>query len=130
MFAAALNLTLMEHPDGQPDTEGGRAQWFVSSDLAYTTKAGELIVVPAGATTDLASIPRLVSALLPPDGPWIKAAVLHDHLYRTKGLAGRFTRGQCDAIFSEAMKAQGVAAWKRALIFGAVRGGGWIGWGK
>jgi hypothetical protein len=102
--------------------------------------SGETITVPAGALTDLASIPRLAGILLPPDGPWAKAAVVHDWLYVTRGscflgaLGGRtrakpYTRAEADKILKEAMEVVGVPAWKRAVIYGSVRVGGAGGWG-
>lgn len=132
-FTAHLGLVLIETPDGRADTKAGRAQWFVSTALPFEVGvegSGEWITVPVGATTDLASIPWIARRLLPPDGPWVKAAVLHDYLYRTKGLGGVYTRKQSDEIFLDAMTAVGVAAWKRQIIFQAVRLGGGRGWGS
>ena len=53
--------------------------------LTYRTHAGDIITLPAGMTTDLASIPRLLWSFLPPDGPWVQIAVFHDLLYKTRG---------------------------------------------
>lgn len=137
-FTSHLGLTLLEDANGDPITKAGRCQWLLSSPLSYDVGAegsGEVITVPAGATTDLASIPRWAWSLFPPDGPWLKAAVVHDHLYRTKGTCwldgfnGRtrakpYTRAESDAILKEAMAVLGVPAWKRSVIYAAVRVGG------
>jgi hypothetical protein len=40
---------------------------------------------PAGFVTDLASIPRPIWSFFPPDGPWVKGAIVHDFLYYTQG---------------------------------------------
>lgn len=40
--------------------------------------ANDIITIPAEFPTDLASIPRFLWSLLPPNGVWEKAAVLHD----------------------------------------------------
>jgi hypothetical protein len=57
-----------------------------------------------------------------------KAAVVHDYLYATRGLGGRYSRAQSDGIFREALGALGVPLWKRTLLWGAVRLGGAGGW--
>lgn len=128
-----LGLDLYQRPDGRAILRGGRAQWLTDGELPYEVGAvgsGEWVIVPAQFLTDLASVPRLASVLFPPDGPWLKAAVLHDYLYATKGLQGRYTRGQCDVIFKDAMKALGVSKFDRNVIYSAVVVGGWKGWGS
>jgi hypothetical protein len=133
-FVDHLGLELIEDANGRPVlTRDGRCQWRLLSQLTYDVGAdgsGETIRVPADATTDLASIPRVFWSLLPPDGPWLKAAVVHDRLYRTQGLRGRYDRAQSDGILREAMGVVGVPAWKRQVIWAAVRVGGGGGWGR
>jgi hypothetical protein len=90
----------------------------------------EVIVVPAGFKTDFASVPRGLWNFEPPLGDAGKAAVVHDFLYATRGLGGRFSRAQADAIFRQALADLGVPAWKRTLLWAAVRVGGAGGWGK
>jgi hypothetical protein len=144
-FTDALDLQLIETPNGDPRlTDDGRCQWRVREALIYDVGAegsGETIKVPAGATTDLASIPRFAWALFPPDGPWVKAAVVHDFLYRTKGTCKwgpvtcrtrltPYSRAESDGILREAMAVVGVSAWQRFVIWSAVRVGGGLGWGS
>lgn len=137
-FTSHLGLTLLEDANGDPITRAGRCLWLLSAPLRYDVGAegsGETITVPAGATTDLASIPRVVSNIFPPDGPWAKAAVVHDWLYITKGTcvlgdfngrtrANPYTRAEADKILKEAMTVLGVPSWKRSIIYAAVRVGG------
>lgn len=103
--------------------------------------SGEVISVPAGFITDFASVPWGLWNLEPPLGDAGKAAVVHDFLYATAGTGvwnGRrqitrakpYSRAEADAIFREAMKVLSVPAWKRALLWAAVRLGGAGGWGK
>lgn len=47
--------------------------------------------VPLGFITDLASVPRVLWALLPPHGRYAKAAILHDYLL-TKVRLGELSR--------------------------------------
>lgn len=95
------------------------------------------VTVPAGFVTDFASIPRPVWPLFPPFGPWALAAILHDWLYVTRGEGGRWSRADADRMFREAMEEIAKAredgqpaAWKRAIIYRAVRVGGAGGWGS
>ncbi|CAN5611526.1 hypothetical protein BH10PSE5_BH10PSE5_01400 [soil metagenome] len=138
-FTDHLGLTLLEDDDGRPVLKAGRCQWLVSAPLGYDVGAegsGETIIVPTGFVTDLASIPRPAWWIYPPDGQWLKAAVVHDWLYATRGLCpitleiGRYDRSQADAILREAMAVLGVPAASRAVIWAAVRVSGQGGWGR
>lgn len=143
-FTDHLGLFLYEDANGAAITKAGRCQWLLASPLRYDVGvegSGETITVPAGALTDLASIPRLAGVLLPADGPWAKAAVIHDWLYFTRGTCFRgdfngrtrakpYTRAEADKILREAMEVVGVPAWKRAVIWASVRAGGASGWGR
>jgi hypothetical protein len=40
------------------------------------------IIVPVGFVTDFASVPRPFWSFLPPYGPWTRAAIVHDFLWR------------------------------------------------
>jgi hypothetical protein len=124
-FVGHLLLSPEIGPSGRPVLQGGRTSWVLEGPFGW----GD-VLVPAGATTDLASIPRPVWSLFPPDGEWVEAAVVHDYLYRTKGLQGRYSRAQADAVLRDAMADLGVAGWKRAAIYAAVRIGGKGGWGS
>lgn len=133
-----LQLVLIDNADGRASIKAGRCTWRLAAPIHYDVGAegsGETITVPAGATTDFASVPRWAWSVIPPDGPWLKAAVVHDHLYRTRGtceLGGEvyrtrpapYTRAESDAILKEAMAVLGVGAFARAVIYAAVRVGG------
>ena len=119
-FEDALEL---EYLDGH--------NWKVTADFYYDTDIklrgfGTLgyrnrIMVPAGFITDFASIPKILWNVLPPTGGYGKAAVIHDWLYRTKGIA---TRKQADDVLMEAMIFLKVDWWTRWVIYGGVRVGG------
>lgn len=127
-----------------PVVRDGRTLWGLQRDLAYRTEIGGagVITVPKGFVTDLASIPRILTGALPPDGPWTQAAVCHDLLYFTKGglnlVYGRkcitratpYTRAESDDILREAMADLGVSVIQRNLIWSGVRVGGSSGWGS
>jgi hypothetical protein len=87
-----------------------------------------LYTVEAGFRTDFATIPRVLWPWLGhPAAEFAQAAVLHDWLYVTMA-AG--SRARADAVFREAMRVLGVAAWKRWLMWAGVRLGGAGGWGR
>lgn len=130
---------MLEDANGRPILKDGRCQWVVQANLTYEVGAvgsGVMIVVPTGTITDFASIPRLFWRLYPPDGPWLKAAVVHDHLYKSRGNVLRvghpckFTRAESDDILREAMAVLGVGKVERLAIYSGVRVGGWKGWGS
>lgn len=108
---------------------------------AYSYQYGEtLFKVRAGFVHDGASVPRLTWTIsgLRPDGLLRAAALLHDALYQNCGNLPRnwvfpkqkFTRGECDRVFLDVMKAAGVGWWKRKIAYAGVRAGGWASWRK
>jgi hypothetical protein len=110
---------ILEYVDGRT--------WIVNQEFVYHiggSESGMAIVVPAGFPTDFASIPRVFWRVLPPTGTYGKAAVVHDFLYKSQ--AG--TREWADAVFLEAMDVLGVPAWKKIVMYRAVRLFGWKSW--
>jgi hypothetical protein len=111
----------------------GRREAVVQAAFVYEVGeegSGERITVPAGYVTDFASVPRLFWRVEPPFGIAAPAAVVHDYLYSSGGLEGRYTRLQADEIFREALAVLGVGVVKRNLMFAAVRVGGGSGFGR
>ncbi|ELH3242194.1 DUF1353 domain-containing protein [Salmonella enterica] len=76
----------------------------------------DVISVPAGFVTDLASVPRIFWALLPPDGKYAKAAIIHDYMYDN----ALRTKKEADLIFLDGMAVLGVSKWKRIIMYLAV----------
>jgi hypothetical protein len=124
-------------------TSDGRQVWFLHRPFGYRTLAGDTIIVPAGESTDLASVPQWARATAPPDGPWVRAAVIHDFLYRTSGTCVRwkgrpsgcsraapYTRAEADHVLDEAMAALNIGWTSRWTFWSAVRVGGAGGWGS
>ena len=91
---------------------------FRSDDIDAT------IMVSEGFLTDFASIPRVLWVVLPPTGPYGKAAVVHDWLYKT----GLTTRAEADTVLLEGMQVLGVRWFTRQTIYVGVRLGGWVAW--
>lgn len=132
MTAARITATFrVEEVAGQ--SRDGRQLVRLLSTLEYrvgSEDSPEVICVPVGFETDFASIPWGLRDLFPALGPWARPAIIHDYLYATRGQAGRYSRAAADRIFAEAMAVVGVPAWRRTIMFWAVRMGGANGWGR
>ena len=100
--------------------------WYLVNDLIYQTKAGEIITVPKGFDTDLASIPRIFHSIIPVNGKHRSPAIIHDHLYVVQDRS----RSEADAVFLEAMESVGVRWTQRYAMYWAVRVGGWLPWNQ
>src|SRR5688572_11939476 len=85
------------------------APWNLLAPLCfYSARFRGVFVVPAGLSTDFASIPRGLWNLYPQTGPWLRAAVLHDAGYQKQlvtedGRAVHLIRRYCDELFDEGM---------------------------
>lgn len=78
--------------------------------------------VPAGFETDFASIKGFHNIVLYPIYALFKGygnygSTVHDYLYRKKIVS----RKEADAIFYEALRAEGVARWRAWLMWAGVR---------
>jgi Protein of unknown function (DUF1353) len=94
-------------------------QWEILTPFEYHVgdyPSDDVIRVPAGAVTDLASVPRILWAIFPPHGRWAKAAIIHDYLYAN----AIGTKDYADLVFLEAMAVLGVPVVRRTLMFWAV----------
>lgn len=100
-------------------------RWELLADFEYHVggyPSEEVIRVPAGTVTDLATVPRLLWVAFPPHGRYAKAAIVHDYLYAN----GIGTKERADSIFLEAMEILDVPRFRRWVMYAAVR---WFGRG-
>jgi len=110
--------------------------WVTAKEFRYyigEEGSDKFIDVPANFTTDFASVPRAFWIILPPDGIYSQAAVLHDYLYSIRGHLPDgviMKRIDCDMLFREAMGVLGVTAAIRNIMYQAVRIFGSIPWNK
>lgn len=110
--------------------------WRLEADYVYHDIKATLRI-PAGFEFDLASVPRVLWALIAPFELSIAAPLLHDFLYRHGGAvqpwtvpAVGYTRAEADRVFAEVMALEGVFAWRRGVAYRAVRmfaGSAWKG---
>ena len=147
-FSGELHLVLLQDKDHPVQTDDGRSLWAIQKAITYRTHAGDIITIPPGVQTDLASIPRLLWTFLPPDGPWAQIAVFHDLLYKTKGSgmwsfhkdgsdprpslsrATCYSRKEADELLRDGMTDLKITGFRRWAIYTGVRVGGAAGWGK
>jgi hypothetical protein len=123
-------FTQKENPVGRYLANG--RDFLLLQNLVYHVGeegSEEVIIVPEGSVTDWASIPEVIRPLLP-NTYGKRAAVVHDYLYRTKGLGGLYDRKRCDEIFLEALKVLEVPWRIRQTLYSGVRIGGWVPWNK
>jgi hypothetical protein len=115
-----LTSLVMENATGQDD-----GKWRLVQPLIYDSDvAGHVIVVPAGFVTDLASVPRVPIAYMLAGGTSNEASVVHDFLYTQHSV----DRATADAVLREASAVTGVPAWRRAIMWAAVRAFGGSHW--
>jgi hypothetical protein len=127
-------------------TVSGFASDFIANanDLPYVLFAplvyhsallDAIVIVPAGFQTDLASIPRFVQPIIPKEGKYNRAAVVHDWLYTkgriaTPGDGRPVSRGEADGVLLEASRVLHVRETQAIAIYAGVRLGGWHPWGR
>lgn len=116
-FLTPLRVQLIDEID-YADMAGGdgcRPAWRLLYDLRFDSDVlGRVYVVAAGFDTDFSSVPRtpVTAKFL---GLANKAAVLHDHAYRTRDLS----KDDADALFLEAMAVDNIP--NRHILYAAVR---------
>lgn len=92
--------------------------YYLRAPIRWSSNRSPLSIdVPEGFVTDLASIPRLFWALIPRDGSYADAAIIHDYLYWNQAT----TRREADQIFLLAMQDLEVSNKTSQAIFTAVR---------
>lgn len=110
----------------------GRPEYLLTEEFSFEIGGWgtcTFITVPAGFVTDLASIPWGFRRILPPNGPYAKAAIIHDFMYENAPTVG-WTRHYCDIVFLAGMRTLGVNLFVRRVMYLAVRLFGWRNFGK
>lgn len=112
-----LDVLVLEEVDAR--------RWRLVREFRYDSAVlGARVIVPAGFQTDLSSVPRLPFAYWLAGDTGHKAGVIHDYLY-DHHLGGRQV---ADDVFSEALRVEGVPAWRRGPMWAAVRTFGHAHW--
>jgi len=100
----------------------GPGLWILLEDMEFNTSRG-LFVVPAGFITDMASVPRALTWLVPPTKSEIaEASVLHDWFYSKNSI--QVTRAFADRCLKEIMISRGATRKLGNIAYSGVRIGG------
>lgn len=94
----------------------GKYDWWEVAEPFTFSFGGELITIPAGYTSDFASVPRLLWWLIPPHGMSAEASIIHDFLYDNR--IGN--RDDVDMFFFACLL-EVVPIWQAKLMYRIVR---------
>lgn len=94
----------------------GTQKWKVAKSFDFILD-GQMVTVPKGFETDLASTPRITWVVFPKSGTYTEAAVIHDCLYKS----GQYKRKSCDKVFKKALRYCGVGFIRANAMYRAVR---------
>ena len=102
----------------------GRTTFRLIDKLVFETREC-VITVPVGYVTNFASLESLHNIVLFPlyallSGYGNYASTIHDYLYSE----GFYSRKDCDDIFYDALRAEGLSRWRAYLFWLGVRLGG------
>ncbi len=103
--------------------------YFTASPIGWFPEGAQVanyekVKVPVGFVTDFASVPRLFWTLLPPDGLYWYAAVIHDYLYWEQIVP----RETADEILKMCMQDFRIDSATIAAVIGGVKLGGASAW--
>lgn len=98
----------------------------------FDAKTGALVCAEKGFTCDITSTPQISQCAVPKWGKHNRGAIFHDKLYSSLGRVGTqvLSRADCDRIFWEIMKEDGVSWWIRHRAWLGVRLFGWAAWNE
>jgi hypothetical protein len=110
-----------ENLDLRYGIENNKVVWTLLTSFAYKTDGGHVFEAPSGFKTDLASIPRVFWAFLPPFWKYAKAAVIHDWI-----IVGLEDRKLANEVFREGMVSLGVNRQQIFVIYKSVCLWAWL----
>lgn len=91
--------------------------WLVVTPLVFQSDVvDEAIIVPVNFRTDLASVPWPFRRVIPQDGPYTHAAILHDWLCAKRW----YDSATVAKVMREAMRASSVPRWQEWMIYHGV----------
>lgn len=113
----------------------GRTMRLLEELKFYSAELRMVVKTEAGYVTDFASIPQFFWRVIPKNGKYDRAAVLHDAAYegQLRDVTGAIfpaTKAQADNLFKEAMAVDGVPTFQRDAMYYAVSVFGKGNWGK
>lgn len=103
----------------------GPTTWVLLAPVGYRGNpdhGGDTWTIPAGFSTDLASVPLCMTWAVARYGVWTSAALLHDFLCQ-QARRGQFVQADADGIFRRVLGESGVPDVLRWAMWAAVRAG-------
>jgi len=107
-------------------TDRRKLMYVLEQDVEFTLFDGHVVTVPAGYTTDFASVPAWARSLVNKDQGF-RAAILHDYMYDNQyAITGneRKDRKIADKEFLHQLKQDDVSRWGKFWMYAGVRIGG------
>ncbi len=108
---------------GKPVLDDDHRFWILGDPLVVLS-GDERIEIPAGYTTDGASVPgwaQVLTGWKPWEDPQRWGGIVHDWLYTQKGVS----KAHADNVFRAVLASEKAGWWKRKLMYTAVVVGGW-----
>lgn len=102
--------------------QSASGNWSLTRPLGYAGGRDEW-VVPVGFVSDFASVPLPVRWLIPADGPWTAAAIVHDWFCEVGITAGAISSRDADGVFRRMCRELGTPVVRRWLMWAGVRWG-------
>ena len=94
----------------------GEGLYRLCKPLVYIDKNDVTYVVKKGFITDLATIPKRLHFILPPNGDYEESAVLHDYL-----LKSGYKRSRASSLFLESMLSDNVRLREAVTLYVGVK---------
>lgn len=110
----------VKHAVGHVILPGDEKYWILGEPLVLEVHDGETITVPAGFTTDGASIPlpiQLATSWKPFEGPQRWAGITHDWLYYQDG----YKRSRADLMFKYILRAEYASCFQQNSMYAVCR---------
>ena len=90
----------------------GEGLYRLCKPLVYIDKNDDIYVVEKGFITDLATIPKRLHFILPPDGDYEESAILHDWM-----LKNGYSRSRSSSIFFESMISDNIVLHEAVILY-------------
>lgn len=106
-----------------------KPKYMLLKKLRFKLSNGKKITIPKGFVWDLSSVPRFLWGLLPPDGDFEVASLIHDYLYITKSSSQKFADDEMlkwSKVMSGTHNKISIRNFDNQVRYVAVRLFGWI----
>lgn len=123
MDVAVYSEVVLRYPSPTANPNWNENEFLLDQEFRFSVD-GEMFTAPAGFVSDLASIPNQLRDRIPRYGNHLPASIAHDYLYHNQIKS----RDWADQVFMEIMVHDKVPAWRRKVMWWAVRAFGKRAW--